>query len=327
MSQLFIVPASNPRALDNLDATVRRRVPPSKLAGLSRGARDLARAAPDGVRAWGTRPGTRDINVSTWKAIAPGDWALFYVQGHFPLCARILVREHSPAVAERLWGSDAAGTWEYMYLLDEVREVDAPRLLVLQALGYEEGFFPRGFIRVDRDLDAKFGGVEALLEQLAGTGREFRRAVEAAAAGDDLEAAVALDRIAGEMSDRAIRESVASYASSAPPEVREQMVKRIKRDRKLAVDLKALYAGRCQVCDFTFPKQDGSPYSEAAHIRPISLREADLDVKDNLVVLCPNHHKMLDYEAMRIDFDPSTRTLDAVIGSEATKMKNKHVGQ
>lgn len=327
MSQLFIVPASNRRALENVGATLRRRVPLSKLAGLSRAARDLARAAPDGVWAWGTRAGSNDINVGTWESLAPGDWVLFYVEGHFPLCARVLVRERSRRVAERLWGSDAEGTWEYMYLLDEVREIDVPRLLVLDAVGYKASFYPRGFIRVDRDLADGHGSVEQLLEALAGTGRAFRRAVDAALAGDEAEAAAALGQVGKELTDRKIRESVASYASSAPPEVQERMVKRIKRNRKLVTDLKALYEGRCQVCGFTFAKQDGSPYSEAAHIRPISLREADLDVKDNLLVLCPNHHKMHDHGAMRIEFDPAKGTLTAVFESETKRMANKHVGQ
>jgi hypothetical protein len=185
--------------------------------------------------------------VGTWESIEPGDWILFYFDRHFPLCGRVLVSERSPLVAERLWGSDDGGTWEYLYLVDEIREVGVPRPLALETLGYNESFYPRGFIRVNRDLEGAFGSVEQLLEILAGTGHSFRRAVDAARAGDEGEAVAILDQIDSGLSEKSIAEAVAGYATSDPPEVREAIVKRVLRNRKLAIQLKALYEGRSGV--------------------------------------------------------------------------------
>lgn len=325
MSNLFIAPAAGPEAQKHLDATVRQRVPLAALDGLSETALKLAAEAPDGVAAWGTRPGRNNVNVGTWLSMDPGDWVLFYFERQFPLCGRVLVREQSSIAADRLWGSDDSGTWEYMYLLDELREIDVPRPLALQALDYEEGFFPRGFIRVKRDLEARYGSIEQLLERLAGMGHEFRRVVDAARTPNEAETAAVVDSVGSEMSEQAYMETVAGYTSSEPPEVQEQLTKRIKRDRKLGLSLKALYQGRCQVCDFTFLKKDGTPYSEAAHIRPISLLEANLDVKDNLLVLCPNHHKMLDHGALKIEIDPASHTLVSVTDLESKPLRDKHI--
>jgi HNH endonuclease len=294
MTDLFLVPTVNPRARENFERTVRRPVPLSALDRLSPAARKLARATRGNLAAWGTKPGTNDINVSTWRAITPGDWALFYFDGLFPVCARIVVSEHSPAVAKRLWGEDGGQTWEYMYLLDEVRQVDIPRLPAVRELGYRPNFYPRGFTRVDRDLDGEFGRVENLLSELAGVGLELHSVVDAAKAGDEAASVLAVDQL-DQMSEKALLASLAAYLASEPPAVRREVIKRVKRNRKLVRELKRLYKGRCQVCGFTIEKGKGGHYCEAAHLLPISLRKANLDIRDNLVILCPNHHKMLDY--------------------------------
>ena len=48
---------------------------------------------------------------------------------------------------------------------------------------------------------------------------------------------------------------------------------------------------RCQLCNFTFRKADGEEYGECHHIEPVS--QGGPDHEDNLLVLCPNHHKEL----------------------------------
>jgi len=325
MTNLFLVPTVNRRARDNFERTVAQRVPPSALTRLSSASRSLARSRRGGVAAWGTMPGKDDVNVGTWLAMERGDWVLFYFDGLFPVCGRVVISEHSPAVAKRLWGEVGGETWEYMYLLDEVRRVDVPRLPALQKLGYKPGFYPRGFTRVDRDLDAEFGSVESLIGDLVGIGHDFHSAIGAAKAGDEVTAALAVDQL-DQMSDRALLASLAEFLASEPPAVRREIVKRIKRNRRLVRDLKRLYEGSCQVCGFTFEKSKGGRYCEAAHIRPISLREADLDIRDNLVVLCPNHHKMLDLGAMSIEFDPAKKKLYAVIDGQREQMENRHLG-
>jgi hypothetical protein len=324
MTNLFLVPAGDPRARDNFERTVRRRVQLEDLGGLDPVVLKAARSARGGVSAWGTKAGKDDVNVTTWAAMERGDWVLFYFDGLFPFCARVVARAHSPTVAKRLWGEEEGRTWEYLYLLDEVREVDVPRLPLNERLRYNPGSYPRGFARVDRDLDAEFGSVEQLLEWLSGVGHQLRMAIEAAKAGDEMEAATALDRLGSEFSESQLRREVNAFTSSERPKSRQRLIEDLERDRKLVEKLKKLYKGRCQYCGFTFKQRNGRPYCEAAHLKPMARREADIDVKDNLFVLCPNHHKMLDYGDLRIEFDPAG-TLVGVIGKQAEPMTNKHV--
>jgi HNH endonuclease len=324
MSNLFLVPAVYPRARENFERTVRRQVPLADLDQLRPAALRLARARRRGVFAWGTKPGKDDRHVGTWSAMERGDWVLFYVDGLFPVAARVLTREHSPEVAKRLWGEEAGGTWEYMYLLDEVRQVGIPRLALNARLHYKPGSHPQGFSRLGRDIDAEFGSVEQLLEQLSESGHQLRLAIEATKAGDEMEAATALDRLAADLSKEQLRREVDAFASSEPPKSRKSIVESLQRNRTLVEKLKKLYKGKCQYCDFTFKQSNGRPYCEAAHLKPMALREANIDVKDNLFILCPNHHKMLDYGGLRIEFDASG-TLRGIVDGKAKRMINEHV--
>jgi len=68
--------------------------------------------------------------------------------------------------------------------------------------------------------------------------------------------------------------------------------KRIKRNAALAEFIKLKNDYKCKACGFTFQKEDGLYYTEAAHIKRLS--QSKLDVENNIIPLCPNHHKMLD---------------------------------
>jgi len=326
MTNLFLVPTVNPRARENFERTIRQRVPLADLSGLTPASLAAARSVRGGVWAWGTKPGRNDINVRTWSAMARGDWVLFYFDGMFPFCGRVVVREHSPAVAKRLWGEDGGQTWEYLYLLDAVRQVDIPRQPLNERLDYELDSYPRGFARVNRNLGDAPGSVEQLLEELSGEGHQLRLAIEAAKAGNEMEAATALDRLGSELSMEQLRREIDAFASSEPPKSRKRLVESLERNRKLVAKLKKLYEGKCQCCGFTFMQNNGHPYCEAAHLKPMARREANIDVKDNIFILCPNHHKRLDYGGMSIEFDAVKKKLYAVIDGRRKQMENRHIG-
>jgi hypothetical protein len=84
------------------------------------------------------------------------------------------------------------------------------------------------------------------------------------------------------------------------PEKQIVTVERIKRYRWMIDDLKRKYGNRCQFedCGFTFRKKSGQLYSEGHHLVPLS--EDGAQKPDNIVVLCPNHHRMLHYADVEI---------------------------
>ena len=68
--------------------------------------------------------------------------------------------------------------------------------------------------------------------------------------------------------------------------------KTFKRDNKTIAQLKIIRDFKCQVCGVSIPKKDGSKYVEAAHI--ISKHIKGKETPDNIILLCPNHHKEFD---------------------------------
>lgn len=73
---------------------------------------------------------------------------------------------------------------------------------------------------------------------------------------------------------------------------------RILRDTVLCREIKALYNHKCQICGVSIELADGRLYSEAHHIRPLGVPHNGADVASNILVVCPNHHAMLDYAAV-----------------------------
>ncbi len=67
----------------------------------------------------------------------------------------------------------------------------------------------------------------------------------------------------------------------------------IKRNRLLVTLLKELYDNKCQICNFTFKKDNGKNYSETHHVIPLG--DEGSDVVENMIVVCPNCHKKLQY--------------------------------
>ena len=64
----------------------------------------------------------------------------------------------------------------------------------------------------------------------------------------------------------------------------------------IRVLLRELHDGKCQLCSFTFEKQNGEPYFEVHHLEPEIGHHPT-----NLLVLCPNCHAQFEH-AMVTDF-------------------------
>jgi hypothetical protein len=66
---------------------------------------------------------------------------------------------------------------------------------------------------------------------------------------------------------------------------------RYRRNPALADTLKSYYRYRCQVCGHDFEPRYGHAIAEGHHIQYLS--HGGLDVSENIVVLCPNHHRVV----------------------------------
>ena len=66
-----------------------------------------------------------------------------------------------------------------------------------------------------------------------------------------------------------------------------------KRNNVLISIIKRERGFKCQICNEKIKKNDGSFYIEAAHIIP--KKDKGNENKENILILCPNHHKEFDY--------------------------------
>lgn len=83
-------------------------------------------------------------------------------------------------------------------------------------------------------------------------------------------------------------------------ETKEVKIKLIKRYKNIVTKIKNKYDSKCQLesCGFTFTKENGENYSEAHHLLPLS--ENGSQNESNVVVLCPNHHRMFHFCSLKI---------------------------
>ncbi|KAA1241015.1 HNH endonuclease [Aquimarina sp. RZ0] len=82
------------------------------------------------------------------------------------------------------------------------------------------------------------------------------------------------------------------------PELITISSKSYKRDNVTIAKIKKLRDYKCQICSTRIKKKDGSYYIEAAHIEPKHLGGNELP--NNIILLCPNHHKEFDYGDLKI---------------------------
>ena len=70
--------------------------------------------------------------------------------------------------------------------------------------------------------------------------------------------------------------------------------------------LKASYRDQCQVCNNVLHIGRGRGYSEGHHIRPLG--KGGADVRENVLILCPNCHALFDLAAFSLSADGKSIT-------------------
>jgi hypothetical protein len=83
-----------------------------------------------------------------------------------------------------------------------------------------------------------------------------------------------------------------------PDRVRRTVL-RIIRDSTHSRSVKKENNYECQICGETLPLSNGNRYAEAHHVHPLG--EGGPDIPTNIMCVCPNHHALVDYGAIRLD--------------------------
>ena len=92
---------------------------------------------------------------------------------------------------------------------------------------------------------------------------------------------------------------------------------RIDRDSSIPRDLKKMYNHQCQVCGIRL-EANGNPYAVGAHIKGLGKPHNGPDLKENMLVLCPNDHYLFDAFAFSINDDLSLLGYDLELTNNNT---------
>ncbi len=100
-------------------------------------------------------------------------------------------------------------------------------------------------------------------------------------------------------------------AENLDPQIRERLSRVIERE-PVGDRVKSARGYKCQICEakglhpHAFVKRDGSPYAEAHHVQPVSKLIAGSLGRQNIMVLCPNHHRQAHYGSFEVLEESST---------------------
>lgn len=257
---------------------------------------------------WGCQPSLEN----RWRVMEENDYILFYARGKFIAAGELQFKKKSVALAQSLWpvSKNTHEPWSCVFFVKNLANISLPIGDFCALTGYKMDRV-QGFMRVSTGLDKiihQYGSPDSYIESLK-TGlsnsdiRELSALSEKTHSKLNPEETARLDELTRGKRDEEIEKALTNYAKNALNMSPEQVVKQVKtykRNRSLVNNLKEKYKSKCQICGFTFKTTSGSYYSEAAHIIPISSGKKGIDTPDNIWILCPNHHKMLDFGALTV---------------------------
>jgi hypothetical protein len=100
-----------------------------------------------------------------------------------------------------------------------------------------------------------------------------------------------------------VRETLGNYDVITHPEKPKKILipehEEFYRDSLLSESLKSIYDHRCQVCGMNFKIKYEEPFSETHHIHPLG--QGGLDISKNIIVICPNHHRIIHKTDAKFD--------------------------
>lgn len=96
---------------------------------------------------------------------------------------------------------------------------------------------------------------------------------------------------------------------NSPPRVKTT-ISRIVRDTDLSRLTKSENNWKCQICGKSILLPNGYYYSEGHHLKPLGGEHQGPDIKENIIIVCPNHHTEFDYGSIAIN--PNTNLIEHI---------------
>jgi len=153
MSLVILQPAGNKGARSHYADTIKQlveleRVRPHVSSELHN---QLLELYPEGAAPiWGVTPGAKNVSQKKWERIQQGDVTLFARDGAVIASGVVTLKTISESLALELWDRDEnSQTWQYIYFLDEIRELRIPYKDLNRVVGYAPSYVIQGFNVLD----------------------------------------------------------------------------------------------------------------------------------------------------------------------------------
>jgi len=305
MKQLFLSPKASETAYANFKSTLANGVPYERVEPfLSPEEKEILKLHKT-LYIWGCQPGQK----SKWDQMSVGDIILFYAHKQFTTSSNLLLKKWSDQLALELWpkSPDTDQPWSGIYIVNNLQPIDLSLEKFNEIANYKfkavMGFQPVTTDHLDLIL-SKYGNLDNFINAVSLGLKEYQASVlkEISTRENPTPTDLStIDTIIGTRDIDEVLQELSLKNLNKTPEEQSILYTRLKRDHQLVKLMKEKNQNKCQICGFTFKTKSGNFYSEAAHIKPLSSREAGIDRPENIIILCPNHHKMLDYGVLDID--------------------------
>jgi len=163
MSRIILQPSGNRDAREHYVDTIANRVDLNRLQPFltQQEFQELLNIYPTvSCHIWGVTPGGN--NITKWNRIERGDVTLFSRDGRIYASGVTTFKLHNQPLAASLWNYNGDGeTWEYIYFLEEINNLNIPYINFNRSVGYADNYVIQGFnvlneeqsLRVFQDFD------------------------------------------------------------------------------------------------------------------------------------------------------------------------------
>ena len=160
--RIHVVPASDAYGREHYNHTVQLKVTIDKIKEFITDDEILDLLSDDSYAVWGTKKGKGNVNHTKWLRMNRGDICLFYRDKSFFSAAKVICKFENYDFALDLWEGitrnpdiDEKETWENMFLLDEIKQINIPVVMFNKFMGFKENNIIQGYNNYDDEISEK----------------------------------------------------------------------------------------------------------------------------------------------------------------------------
>ncbi len=128
-NKLFLAPKNNKTSRENFQANLENGYPHHEVEKFLYNEEKEIIKGKNKLYIWGNQKAKQQ----SWDKLEVGDFIAFYTKGIFTHYGKCILKKHSKALAQFLWGKSSKQklTWEYTFFIDEIRPTSIPLSVII----------------------------------------------------------------------------------------------------------------------------------------------------------------------------------------------------